>query len=66
MNTYTSILEVEIEEIWLSLEIAFEEHGIRCEDGHWMSEEEFSQMTDQELINLFNLCYDKSISLEEI
>ena len=63
MNTYTPILEVEIEEIWLSLEIAFEEHGIRCDDGHWMTDEEFSQLSGDEILELATLVYGKSFGL---
>ena len=63
MNTYTPILEVEIEEIWLSLEIAFEEHGIRCDDGHWMTAEEFSQLSGNEILELATLVYGKSFDL---
>lgn len=69
MNTtalYLSALENELEEIWIAVEIAYDEHGIRCEDGHWMTDEEFSQLSDREVISLFNLIYDKSLSLEEL
>ena len=69
MNTtelYLSTLENELEEIWIALEMAYDEHGIRCDDGHWMTDEEFSQLSDKEAIRLFNLAYDKNNSLEEL
>ena len=58
--------ENELEEIWLALEAAFDEHGILCDDGHWMTGEEFSQLSDEEVIWLFNLVYDKAESLDEL
>lgn len=59
-------LENELEEIWLALEAAFDEHGILCDDGHWMTDEKFSQLSDEEVIRLFNLVYDKAESLDEL
>lgn len=69
MNTFevfSPSLEEEIEGIWLALEAAYEEHGIRCDDGHWMTVEEFSQLSTPEVVRLFNLTYNKTISLEEL
>lgn len=63
---WTPALGDELEMLRCSLEIAYEEHGIRCDDGHWMTDEEFSQLSDGEVIRLFNLAYDKDISLEEL
>ena len=57
--------ENEFEEIWHSLEAAFDEHGILCDDGHWMTGEEFSQLSDEEAIRLFDLVYDEADSLDE-
>ena len=69
MNTtelYISTLENELEGIWIALEMAYDEHGIRCDDGHWMTDDEFSQLSDREVIRLFNLAYNEDISLEEL
>jgi len=69
MNTFevfSPSLEEEIEGIWLALEAAYEEHGILCDDGHWMTVEEFSQLSTPEVVRLFNLTYNKTISLEEL
>ena len=34
-------------------------HGILCDDGHWMTEEELYALHDEEVIALYNLCYGK-------
>ena len=39
--------------------MAMDEHGILCEDGHWMTEEELYALPDEEVIALYNLCYGK-------
>ena len=36
-----------------------DEHGILCEDGHWMTEEEIVSLTEEEIINLFNQIYGR-------
>ena len=36
-----------------------DEHGILCEDGHWMTEEELDAMSDSEVLELYDLCYRK-------
>lgn len=36
-----------------------DEHGIKCEDGHWMTEEELLRLPEAEVRKLFNLCYGK-------
>ena len=58
-------LENKFEEIRLALEAAYDEHGILCDDGHWMTDEEFSQLSVEEVIQLFNLVYDEAESLDE-
>ncbi len=36
-----------------------DEHGIKCEDGHWMTEDELLRLSEAEVRKLFNLCYGK-------
>lgn len=36
-----------------------DEHGIKCEDGHWMTEDELIRLPEVEVRKLFNLCYGK-------
>ena len=36
-----------------------DEHGIKCEDGHWMTKEELLALSEEEMLKLFNLCYGK-------
>ena len=40
--------------------MAMDEHGILCDDGHWMTEEELYALPDEEVITLCNLCYGKA------
>lgn len=39
--------------------MAMDEHGILCEDGHWMTEEELYAMSDAEVLKLYEMCYGK-------
>ena len=39
--------------------MVMDEHGILCEDGHWMTEEELYAMSDAEVLEWYNLCYGK-------
>ena len=36
-----------------------DEHGILCEDGHWMTEEELYAMPGAEVLELYEMCYGK-------
>lgn len=36
-----------------------DEHGILCDDGHWMTEEELYALSDAEVLEWFELCYGK-------
>ena len=47
----------EVEGAIASVEAAFDEHGLKCNDGHWMTKEEFSQLTEHQLISLFQAIY---------
>ena len=49
-----------------SLFMAWEEHGIKCADGHWMTAEEILALYDEEKVNLFNLCYDRNERQEDL
>ena len=46
--------------------IAFDEHGMKADDGHWMTAEEVFALSDEELVNLFNLIYNKNEQLEDL
>lgn len=39
--------------------MVMDEHGILCEDGHWLTEEELLRLPEVEVRKLFNLCYGK-------
>ena len=39
--------------------MVMEEHGIKCEDGHWLTEEELLSLPEAEARKLFNWCYGK-------
>ena len=39
--------------------MVMEEHGVRCEDGHWLTEEELLRLPEAEVRKLFDLCYGK-------
>ena len=45
--------------------MAMAEHGIRCEDGHWMTDKELHALPDEEVVRLFNLCYNQNETLED-
>ena len=52
---YLSDLDLMLESIYM----AMDEHGIKCDDGHWMTEEELLRLPEAEVIKLFNQCYGK-------
>ena len=39
--------------------MAWEEHGLKHADGHWMTAEEILALSDEELVKLFKLIYGK-------
>jgi hypothetical protein len=39
--------------------MAMDEHGILCEDGHWMTEEELYTLPDEEVLALYDCIYGK-------
>ena len=52
--------EEEMESILAGVEIAFDEHGLKCDDGHWMTDEEFSKLSDVQIIHLFETIYERA------
>lgn len=41
-----------------SIAILIDDNGIKCDDGHWMTDEECANLTDEEIIYWFNRCYN--------
>ena len=39
--------------------MAMDEHGILCEDGHWLTEEELYALSDDEVISMYESIYGK-------
>lgn len=39
--------------------MAMDEHGIKCDDGHWMTEEEVFSLPEAAVISLFNQIYGR-------
>lgn len=39
--------------------IAMDKHVIKCEDGHWLTEDELLRLPEAEVRKLFNWCYGK-------
>ena len=42
-----------------SIYMAMDEHGIKCDDGHWMTEEELFSLPEAAVISLFNQIYER-------
>ena len=42
-----------------SIYMAMDEHGIKCDDGHWMTEEEVFSLPEAADISLFNQIYGR-------
>ena len=52
----------ELDEIDAMVEAVFmvmEDHGIKCADGHWMTEEELYALPDEEVLALYECIYRK-------
>lgn len=49
--------EDEIDGMAQQLEITIADQGWLCEDGHWLTMEEFKAWTDEEIIEAFALVY---------
>ena len=52
---YLSDLDMMLESIYM----AMDEHGILCDDGHWMTEEEVFSLPEAAVIKLFNQIYGR-------
>ena len=52
---YLSNLDLMLESIYM----AMDEHGILCDDGHWMTEEELYALPDEEVLALYECIYRK-------
>ena len=53
---------IELNEIEMMMEaigLVMDEHGIKCADGHWMTDAELIALPDEEVVALFNRCYGK-------
>jgi hypothetical protein len=53
---------IELNEIKMMMEaigLVMDEHGIKCADGHWMTNDELIALPDEEVVALFNRCYGK-------
>ena len=44
-------------EIYESVTMAIDEHGWLCEDGHWLTNEELAQWSDEMFVEAFALIY---------
>ena len=49
--------EEEIEGMSEMVYMAIDEHGWLCEDGHWLTNEELAQWTDEMFVDAFALIY---------
>ena len=49
--------EEEMIEISEAVCMAIEEHGWLCDDGHWLTDEELAQWTDEMFVDAFTLIY---------
>ncbi len=53
---------IELNEIEMMMEaigLVMDEHGIKCADGHWMTNDELIALPDEEVVALFNRCYGR-------
>ena len=50
----------EIDAMIDAIGMAMDEHGIKCADGHWMTNEELVELPDEEVIALCNLIYGRN------
>ena len=50
----------EMEMMMEAVAMAMDEHGIKCADGHWMTDAELIALPDEEVIALCNLIYGRN------
>ena len=59
-DDYVKMFEqMEIEMMMEAIALVMDEHGIMCADGHWMTNDELIELSDEEVVDLFNRCYGK-------
>ena len=46
--------------------MAIEEHGWLCDDGHWLTDEELAQWTDEMFVEAFALIYPHHVKLNTL
>ena len=49
----------EIEMMMEAIGMVMDEHGIKCADGHWLTNDELIALSDEEVVALFNRCSGK-------
>lgn len=49
----------EIDGMIEAIAMVMDKHGIKCEDGHWLTEEELLSLPEAEVRKLFNWRYGK-------
>ena len=50
----------EIDAMIDAIGMAMDEHGIKCADGHWMTNDELLALPDEEVIALCNRIYGRN------
>lgn len=49
----------EIDAMIDAIGMAMDEHGIKCAEAHWMTNDELIELPDEEVIALFNRIYGR-------
>ena len=49
----------EIEMMMEAIGMVMDEHGIKCADSHWLTNDELIALSVEEVVALFNRCYGK-------
>ena len=49
----------EIDMMVEAIGMVMDEHGIKCEDGHWLTSYELIRLPEAEVKKFFNWCYGK-------
>jgi hypothetical protein len=49
----------EIDGMIEAIAMVMDEHGIMCEDGHWLTEDELLRLSEAEVRKICNWCYGK-------
>ena len=51
---------IEIDAMIDAIGMAMDEHGIKCADGHWMTDDELLALPEEKVIDLFNQIYGRN------